>query len=106
MCATIKGKTPTRWEKYMEILFRQARIKAQEAERLFAVYGIEGCMLKQLCIERDRANITRKRHHHTVFEVHIIDEGFQEYEANGASFHVKAGELFIIPPLLKHTTLS
>lgn len=85
----------------MKILYNQT-----ETDILLNTFGISNCYFKHLTISEDSGNITPKKHHHTGFEIHIIFDGFQEYEINGTLFYVEAGNLFLIPPLLEHRILS
>lgn len=66
---------------------------------------ITNCYLKYIHVEKDAKSITRKIHHHTDFEIHIIEQGYQVYEMDGADYRIEAGEFIIIAPHTKHRLL-
>ena len=68
--------------------------------------GIEKCYLKHIISGRDSGFVTRKEHHHTCFEIHMIKKGHQIYEIDDKKAIISAGEFLLIPPLLKHKTVS
>lgn len=41
-------------------------------------------------------------HHHTLFEVHVIRSGYQEYLVDDQSFVLGSGEFLLIPPSVPH----
>ena len=86
----------------MEILFKQTPLNTTLPASPLEYHGIERCYLKHLSVERDRSAVTRKRHHHTGFEIHMIEHGSQTYKTDTALLTVRAGELLLIPPLVKH----
>ena len=69
-------------------------------------FGVQNCYLKELSIERDCKRITKKLHHHTGFEIHIIIDGFQEYEICEKSYKLTAGSFLMIYPNVSHTVVS
>ncbi len=69
----------------MEILFKQRSNSPAAVAPLFAKLGVEQCLFKHICFEKDRAYVTRKRHYHTFVEIHIIVRGYQIYEIDGAA---------------------
>lgn len=77
----------------MKILYRQ-----NESNR----FGIANCYLKYIFVEKDSQSITKKVHHHTAFEVHIVEQGYQIYEMDGRKYRIDPGDYLIIPPLVKH----
>ena len=81
----------------MKILYRQS-----SDEPLFTKAGLRNCYLKELFMEKDLKNISKKGHYHTFFEVHIITKGHQCYEISGKKHDIEAGNLMVIPPRLKH----
>ncbi len=83
----------------MEILYKQSNDK--HSTRL-CDYGIERCYLKHLSYRADRVSVTRKGHHHTGFEIHIIERGYQEYEIGGKTVTVNASEILVLSPLITH----
>ena len=90
----------------MEILFRQSRDNNSAEQAVFSAYGIEGCLLKHLSFLRDRTNVTRKRHYHRNFEVHLIEKGFQIYETDAGCFYITAGQTLLIPPGVTHEAVE
>ncbi|MBQ9805074.1 MAG: helix-turn-helix transcriptional regulator [Clostridia bacterium] len=89
----------------MEILFKQAEGRDELSSVALNACGIRRCYCKWVCVARDRMHITRKRHHHTGFEVHLIEKGAQVYEIGGATVEVRAGEFLLISPNVRHTVL-
>lgn len=55
---------------------------------------------------RDDRNITKKAHHHTSFEIHIIISGCQIYEVGQMRYRIGSGQLFLIPPLCRHRVVG
>lgn len=86
----------------MEILYKQTK----ETAVPFDALSITQCYCKHLCIERDARNITVKSHHHTGFEVHIIENGHQQYEIGGDLLTVRRNEFLLIPPQTSHRIVS
>lgn len=82
----------------MKILFKQ-----NNKEGPLARLGIRQCYVKHLTPATDRRFITNKRHHHTGFEIHVIEQGRQDYELDSEqTCSVKAGQFLLIPPLMRH----
>lgn len=81
----------------MRIMYKQSPCGS-----LLEKIGIKNCYFKELLFERDMRNVSKKEHHHTFFEVHIIHSGYQTYEIDGKKHKVQSGNLIIIPPGLKH----
>ena len=73
-----------------------------------SVYGgsIKKCYLKRILSDSDKNSITKKAHHHTSFEIHMITEGFQEYRIGNKSYKICEGEFLLIPPNVDHVFLS
>ena len=67
---------------------------------------IANCYLKYILVERDFKSITKKVHHHTDFEIHIIERGYQVYLVDGQEYRIDAGEYIIIAPHAKHRLLD
>lgn len=80
-------------------------IYKQQTDSLFESFGIKNCCLKQLFGENDIKNTTKKMHHHTGYEIHIIEKGTQIYDIEGESYEVKAGQFLFIPPKIKHCAI-
>lgn len=63
---------------------------------------VKDCLLKKLSQEKDRKITSRKMHHHTHYEVHILIKGSQEYEVEGCCYKVEAGQFLLIAPECAH----
>ena len=87
----------------MNILFKQK--KSSDFDSL-SEYGISNCYFKRISFNKDSTSITKKAHHHTGFEIHIVVEGFQEYEALGKIYKLDEGSFLILPPCTRHTFIS
>lgn len=86
----------------MKILFKQSKEDMRCPLRNF---GVERCYLKYITFADGRSFITRKRHHHTDFEIHIIERGCQAYETDEGECVLGEGEFLLIPPTRKHCAL-
>ena len=86
----------------MKILYKQP---TQDTHSSLSRYGVQNCYLKKLAIDRDHSSITKKSHHHTGFEMHIISEGYQEYEVGGSVYKLESGNFLIIYPNVPHTVI-
>ena len=84
----------------MKFLFKQREVPRTPGalDRL----GITKCYLKFLQSTSDRANVTKKEHHHTGFEIHIICQGSQVYNIAGTQFALERGDFLLIPPGVPH----
>lgn len=87
----------------LKILFRQ---KEDENFGSLGRYGIENCYFKRISTDRDGFAITKKAHLHRGFELHIIAQGFQEYDIEGRKYRVEKGEFLLIYPSVLHTALG
>jgi len=87
----------------MRILYKQPENDTSSSLRRF---DIQNCYFKTLCVERDRSNITKKAHHHTGFEMHIVTKGSQEYEIHGTKYKLKGGSFLLICPKVPHTVIN
>lgn len=87
----------------MQILFKQP--KEGDGAKLLRCMGIERCYVKYIVHADGRAYVTRKRHHHTDFEIHIVERGSQTYEIDGEEVTLSARQLLLIPPTVKHCAL-
>lgn len=76
--------------------------KQPDTDSIFSLAGISSCCLKQLSYSKDAAASTKKAHHHTGFEIHIIEKGHQTYSFSGKRIQVNCGEFLLIPPEVKH----
>ena len=86
----------------MKILYRQPE---QDENTSLSHFGIQNCYFKKLSIERDQNSITKKAHHHSGFEVHIITSGYQEYEVSGTVYMLERGSFLMIYPNVPHTVI-
>ncbi len=68
--------------------------------------GIRDCYLKELLLDKNQDIITRKNHYHTSFELHMIMDGFQEYEINGTTYRLDSGSFLLIYPNVAHVAVS
>ena len=80
----------------MKIIYKQPC-----GHTLFDDYDIENCYLKKLD-NNDIKNGTKKEHHHTGFEIHIVNCGCQIYEIKDKLYKIEEGNFLIIPPTTKH----
>lgn len=87
----------------------QLRILYKQEKGIFSsglnAFGVTNCYLKQLSLKSDE-NITKKSHHHTGFEIHIIIDGFQEYSIGTTRYKLKKWDFFIICPNTPHKSLA
>lgn len=90
----------------LEILYRQANTGELPQFDSLNALGIERFYIKRLYYKSDRTSVTRKGHHHTGFEIHIIEHGYQTYEIGGKSVTVNEGELLLISQLVNHIAKS
>ena len=86
----------------MKILYKQSE---QDKNSSLSHFGVQNCYLKKLSIDRDHSSITKKSHHHTGFEVHIVTEGYQEYEVSGTVYKLESGSFLIIHPNVSHKVI-
>lgn len=87
----------------MKILYNQA--KSETRSGLDAL-GVRRCYFKKLQVDRDRKSITKRAHHHTEFELHIVTDGWQRYEAEGRIYTLEKGRYLLICPNTRHTGLE
>lgn len=81
----------------MKIIYRQNPL-----DKAFGDIGIQNCCMKHSSYHKRAKDATTKEHHHTGFEIHIIENGHQSYLFNGTECVVPAGHYLLIPPNLKH----
>lgn len=87
----------------MKIFYKQPE---QDIQSCLSRLGIQNCYFKKLMFNRDHKSVTKKLHHHTGVEMHIITEGFQEYEANGKRYMLESGHFLIIYPGVCHKVIA
>lgn len=68
-------------------------------------FQIQRCYFKQLSGTQDAGSVVRALHHHTGFEIHIIETGSETYRAQREEFTVSAGQYLVIPPRVQHQCL-
>ena len=86
----------------MRILYKQPE---QDLCSSLTRFGVQNCYVKKLSIDRDHSSITKKTHHHTGYEMHIVTQGYQEYEVNGVTYTLESGNFLIICPNIPHTAV-
>lgn len=87
----------------MRILYKQAQDTFSSG---LAAFGVKNCYFKQLSLKSDIKSITKKLHHHTSFEMHIITDGFQEYCVGKRQYRLKKGDFLLICPNTPHKALE
>ena len=87
----------------MKIFYKQPELDLQSSLNRF---GVQNCYFKGLSFDRDNKSVTKNPHHHTGFEMHIITEGFQEYEVNGRRYTLESGRFLIIYPGIRHKVIA
>lgn len=80
----------------MKFLYRQ-----DDSASIFPDFGIRACCFKHISASDA---YSKKLHHHTYFEVHIVLSGCQSYIIDEKEYAIKKGHFLIIPPFLKHKT--
>lgn len=89
----------------MQIIYNHTIVENSCNQALESI-GIKRCYLKYIQIRRKNTDFTKKSHHHTDFEVHVIVSGEQIYEICGEVLTVSSGELLIIPPNVRHKSVG
>ena len=67
---------------------------------------ISDCYFKRLQCDTDRYAISKKEHHHTFYEIHIISSGSQTYGVGNEIVRLDARQFVVFSPLEKHTVLD
>ena len=86
----------------MKILFKQSDQNGNALETI----GIRQCYCKQIAVLADSHQTTRKAHHHTGFELHIVESGHQAYGVGDEVWDIRGGQLLVIPPNVRHIVLD
>ena len=86
----------------MKIIYNQNNSSCGALRR----FGVENCYFKMLIPDRDRRSITKKSHHHTGYEMHIVINGSQEYEVGGTKYKLGSGDFLLICPQVPHTVVD
>ena len=87
----------------MKILYKQPECDENSS---LSHFGVQNCYFKKLYMDRDRSTTTKKAHHHTGFELHIVTDGYQEYEVEGKTYKLECGSFLLIYPNVKHTAIT
>ena len=82
---------------FLQIIYKQTDSTAQGGSMLDGI-GVGKCYLKYISGGTEKSNFTKKVHHHTGFEVHILLCGEQKYEFLEEELTVSQGEMLVIPP--------
>lgn len=85
----------------MKIIYKQP-----QGGSVFDKFGIGNCCFKQLYFESSAKDMSKKEHHHTGYELHIIVNGYQIYKIGNYEYKVNGGEFLLIPPEIKHRAVG
>lgn len=85
----------------MKIIYKQP----QEGS-VFHQFGIGNCCFKQLYFEKSAEDTSKREHHHTGYELHIIVNGYQLYKIGNDEYKVNGGEFLLIPQGIKHRAVG
>ena len=85
----------------MKILYNQNKNQTSA----LSISGIEQCYLKYITDSSTRIS-SKKLHHHTFYEVHIIHSGVQVYDILGKEYEITDGQLLFIQPHIPHRLVS
>ena len=86
----------------MKILYRQSSDGRDPGAAFLQSMGVKQCYFKHLFTARDAEKITTKRHHHTHYEIHMVESGCVCYELAGVSCTLGAGQFILLPPRTPH----
>lgn len=89
----------------MKILFRQSENEEIPHSPL-GYLGLRQCCLKQIDLRQDDRTITKKLHHHTNYELHLIVSGCQTYAAGQERYTLSDGQFLLVPPRAVHQLLA
>lgn len=87
----------------MKIIYKQCEVVCPSG--LYRL-GVQNCYFKKLLYWQDKKRITKKLHHHTGFEIHIITAGYQEYQVNSQKYKLEAGSYLLIGPNIPHKMIA
>lgn len=85
----------------MKIIYKQPQTGS-----VFEEFGISNCCFKHLYLENSANDTTKRVHHHTEYELHIIENGHQSYEIGGNTYKLSGGKFLFIPPGVKHSVVA
>lgn len=91
------------WGDIMKVLYKQP---TQDANSSLIRFGIRNCYFKKLSVDHDRKSITKKTHHHSGFEMHIITSGCQRYEVCGKIYALERSCFLLIYPDTPHKVIA
>lgn len=86
----------------MKILYQQD----ESGMDALAPFSIQRCYVKAITGKSDAANAVKTLHHHTGFEIHMIQSGTETYVVQGERIQVRAGEILVIPPRMQHQWMA
>ena len=84
----------------MKILYKQSK---EPQNNGLSSFNIQNCHFKKIELDSDCKDTTKKTHHHTEFEFHIVTNGFQEYDVAGTTYQLESGSFLLIYPNIPHT---
>ncbi len=87
----------------MKILYRQSE---KDETGSLSRFGVQQCYFKEMSLDRDRSRVTKKNHSHTGFEMHIVTDGWQEYDVAGTTYRIEGGQFLLIYPNVPHTVIA
>jgi len=92
----------------VKILYRQPN--EPESTMIIGTDGapavIQNCYFKEQNLEQDMSKITKKRHHHAGYEIHMIIDGTHNYLVGAQRYDLYAGQFLLLPPQTEHQVLS
>lgn len=88
----------------MRIYYRQPK-RPQGRSGLGSI-GAQECCFKMLMLENDKRSVTKKVHHHTDYEMHIVAAGNQIYDVAGEIVSLRDGEFLLIAPGVAHRSVE
>lgn len=87
----------------MKVLYKQS---GQDVSNSLIRFGIRNCYFKKLSVNLELRSITKKTHHHSGFEMHIVTNGCQKYEVCGDIYTLERGSFLLIYPNVPHTVIA
>ena len=90
----------------MRIIYQQPDLPVYQQAGQLAVMllsaSVRRCYFKLLSSDKDSVGVLRRFHRHAGFEIHMILEGEEHYEAEGGEYRVQAGSYLVMPPQMLH----
>ena len=94
----------------MRIIYQQPDLPVYQQAGQLAVMlhsaSVRRCYFKLLSSDKDSAGVLRRFHRHAGFEIHMILEGEEHYEAEGGEYRVQAGSYLVMPPQMLQSALA